>query len=121
MPVVDTLRPGGGLFFHAGQQVGGVEVLGQSLGGVVVQFAAHHQRHDDRADACGGARAHASRVGADIALAEGVHQHVAGESLHRVVRADAGGHLVVGRVTMAVTPAPAVPPKAADAATPMSW
>ena len=94
---VDVLRPGGGLFFHAGQQVGGVEVLGQSLGGVIVQLAAHHQRHDDRADAGGGPRAHAARVGAHIPLAEGVHQHVAGESLHRVVFADAGGHLVVGQ------------------------
>ena len=97
VPVVDPLRPGGGLFFHAGQQVGGVEVLGQSLGGVIVQLAAHHQRHDDRADAGGGPCAHAARVGAHIPLAEGVHQHVAGESLHRVVFVDAGGHLVVGQ------------------------
>ena len=97
VPVVDPLRPGGGLFFHAGQQVVGMEVLGEGGGGVVVQLAAHHQRHDDRADAGGGTAGHAARIGADIALAEGVHQHVAGEGLHRVVRADARGHLVVGQ------------------------
>ena len=95
--VVDALGPGGGLGLHAGQQGVGLEMPGEGLGGVVVQLAAHHHGHDDRADAGGAAARHAARVGADVPLAEGVHLHVAGEGLHRVIRADARVHPVVGQ------------------------
>ena len=65
-------------------------MLGQSLGGIIVQLAAHYQGHDDRADSGGTACAYAARIGAYVPLAERIHQNIAGIGLYCIVAADPG-------------------------------
>ena len=72
-------------------------MFGQSLGGIIVQLAAHYQGHDDRADSGGAACAYAARIGAHIPLAERIHQDITGIGLYCIVAADPGCHQVIGQ------------------------
>ena len=74
-----------------------MEVLGQSLGGIIVQLASHYQGHDDCADSSGAACAYAARIGAYVPLAERIHQNITGIGLYRIVAADPGCQQVIGQ------------------------